>query len=351
MPDLNNMLKKILSSFNVSSKEWIVRQYDHEVRGRTVIKPLQGILPRQTHGDASVIKPLEDSYGGIALTTDVNPFYMTLNPYWGACSAVDETCRNLTAVGSRPDSLADCLNFGNPEKPSRLGEMYEAVKGIGHMASMLGLPFISGNVSFYNESPIGAVPPTPTILGIGIIEDIRNCITADFKKIKNSIYLIGETKREMGGSEYYKAMGLTGGRVPRTNPAVLKENTTSLKNCIDRGFIEACHDITNGGLAACLSEMTIGGHGAEICLYGVGDDLRSDIKLFSESNTRWLAEVTEKNEEKFEKTMKNTPIKKIGSVKGASLVVYDGDNMQKVIDLSIQEMASIWKEKIWQAMG
>ena len=173
MPNPSNSLIKLLSSPNISSKEWVIRQYDHEVRGNTTIKPLQGKLGFETHGDSTVLKPLEDSFRGLAVTANVNPRFMERDSYWGACSAIDETCRNLASVGAKPDSLCDCLNFGNPEKPERMGEFYEACWGLGDMARELKLPFVSGNVSFYNESIKTAVPPTPEILGIGFVTDIR----------------------------------------------------------------------------------------------------------------------------------------------------------------------------------
>ncbi|GAG32487.1 unnamed protein product, partial [marine sediment metagenome] len=218
MPNLNESLKNLLSSTNIASKDWVIRQYDHEVQGHTVIKPLQGKLGAESHGDATVLKPLEGSFKGLAITADVNPRFMERHPYWGACSAVDEICRNLVAVGAQPDSLLDCLNFGNPEKPERMGEFYEACRGLGDVARALRLPFVSGNVSFYNESVKTAVPPTPGLLGIGIVDDIRTCVTVDFKHEGNPVYLVGkQTEKELGGSEYYKTLGMDGGVVPRTD--------------------------------------------------------------------------------------------------------------------------------------
>ncbi|MEA1957260.1 MAG: AIR synthase related protein, partial [Euryarchaeota archaeon] len=152
LADYNEVLTRLLAAPNITSRESIIRQYDHEVRASTVLKPMQGVIGKQTHGDAAVIKPLEESYKGLAITSDVNPSFCKLNPFWGAASAVDEICRNLTAVGAVPHSLADCLNFGNPEKPDRMGDFYECCRGLGYMASSLGVPFVSGNVSFYNES-------------------------------------------------------------------------------------------------------------------------------------------------------------------------------------------------------
>lgn len=353
LPDLNDVLRKLLASPNICSKEWVIRQYDHEVRGGTVIKPLQGKINFETHGDATVLKPLEDSFKGLAVTADVNPRFMERDPYWGACSAIDEVCRNLIAVGAIPDSLLDCLNFGNPEKPERMGEFYEACRGLGDMARKLGLPFVSGNVSFYNESLKTAVPPTPEIVGIGIVPDIRKCVTTDFKQEGNVVYLVGrQTERELGGSEYYGIMGVEGGRVPRTEGNLLKKCMDGVLTVIEKGCVASCHDISEGGLGVCISEMAIGGDiGAILDVSDVNKNLRSDFKMFSESNTRWIVEVKKTGEKEFEQSMKKAgaPFIKIGKTEGKNVVFIDqGDT---VIDQKITVLRDIWKNTLWEIMG
>jgi phosphoribosylformylglycinamidine synthase len=353
IPDLNDILEKLLASFNIASKEWVIRQYDHEVRGNTVIKPLQGKLGMQTHGDATVIKPLDDSFRGLAVTANVNPQFMERDPYWGACSAIDETCRNLISVGAKPDALLDCLNFGNPEKPEKMGEFYEACRGLGDTAKELNLPFMSGNVSFYNESVKTAVPPTPEIMGIGIVPDIRKCVTSELKSIENPIYIIGKvTENEMGGSEYFKAIGIYGGAVPKIDIKILKKCMNGILSAIDKGYIASCHDISEGGIGVCLSEMAIGGNvGALVDLKSIGKNLRSDIKVFSESNDRWIIEVKKEKEKDFIKLLdkEKTPFVKIGRVKGMRLIINDGNT--KLIDHKVDELRDIWKKTIWEIMG
>lgn len=353
IPDLNESLKNLLSSTNIASKDWVIRQYDHEVQGHTVIKPLQGKLGAESHGDATVLKPLEDSFKGLAITADVNPRFMERHPYWGACSAVDEICRNLVAVGAQPDSLLDCLNFGNPEKPERMGEFYEACRGLGDVARALRLPFVSGNVSFYNESIQTAVPPTPGLLGIGIVDDIRTCVTVDFKHEGNPVYLVGkQTEKELGGSEYYKTLGMDGGVVPRTDAETLKNCMNGILSSINKGYVASCHDMSEGGIGVCLSEMTIGGDiGAHIDLSEVGADLRTDFKLFSESNTRWVVEVKKEKQNSFEKllTKENTPFIQIGETQGKTLAIKD--NEKTVINLEIMILRESWKNTIWDIMG
>jgi phosphoribosylformylglycinamidine synthase len=353
MPNLNDILKKLLASPNIASKEWVIRQYDHEVRGNTVIKPLQGKLGVQTHGDSTVLKPLENSFRGLAVTANVNPRFMERDPYWGACSAVDETCRNLVSVGAKPDALLDCLNFGNPEKPDKMGEFYEACRGLGNTARDLKLPFMSGNVSFYNESIKTAVPPTPEIMGIGIIKDIRKCITTDLKKVGNPVYLIGkETEKEMGGSEYYNVIVKNGGIVPKSDTKILKKCIKGILTAIEKKYIDSCHDISEGGIGVCISEMAIGGDiGVEINISHFRDGLRSDFKLFSESNTRWIVEVKKDKQKEFEKLLiqKNTPFIQLGKIKGKKLLIKDKN--EELINIDISILRKIWKNAIWNIMG
>jgi phosphoribosylformylglycinamidine synthase II len=352
-PDLNTALQKVVSSPNIASKEWVIRQYDHEVRGNTTIKPLQGKLGLETHGDATVLKPLEDSWKGLAVTADVNPRFMERDPYWGAMSAVDEACRNLVSVGAMPDSLLDCLNFGNPEKPERMGEFYEACRGLGDIGRALDLPYVSGNVSFYNESVKTAVPPTPEIFGVGIVDDIRTCVTSDFKTEGNLVYLVGaQTVKELGGSEYYSYMKLHGGLVPRTDPVILQHAMKGLLACMKKKYVAACHDASEGGLAVCLAEMTIGGDiGATIDISDVGSKLRTDFKLFSESNTRWVVEVKKESKTEFETLLKKEKVfcTLLGKTNGNRLVIQD--NKKTVVDLVVDVLRDCWRKPIWNFMG
>jgi phosphoribosylformylglycinamidine synthase II len=352
MLNLDNIFNKLLQSHNIASKEWVIRQYDHEVRGNTVIKPLQGNINFETHGDATVIKPLDNSYKGIAITADVNPSFMKLDPYWGACSVIDEVCRNLISVGSNPDSLLDCLNFGNPEKPERMGEFYETCRGLGFMAKKLNLPFVSGNVSFYNESPMTSVPPTPQIVGIGIANDIRNCISSNFKSEDNILYLVGNnTEKELGGSEYYKLLNIKNGTVPRVDISILKKSMKGLLSSIEKGYVSSCHDISEGGLCISLSEMAIGGNiGAEIDISNINQNLRSDYILFSESNTRWVLEITRNNCKNFEKNLEKSkvPFTRIGfTKKGKFTITY---NKKRIINQNVKDIGYKWKNSITDIM-
>jgi phosphoribosylformylglycinamidine synthase len=334
------------------------------VRAATVLKPLQGLIGKETHGDAAVIKPLEESYRGLAITSDVNPSFCKLNPFWGAASAVDEACRNVTSVGAVPHSFADCLNFGNPEKPDRMGEFYECCRGLGYMAATLGVPFVSGNVSFYNESAAmkESIPPTPTILGIGLCDDVRECITVDVKDAGNLLYVIGETKEEFGGSAYYKVRRVAGGIVPRSNPEVLKRSMKALRAAMKAGFIASCHDVSEGGLAVAVCEMLLGGDmGATLDVAGITlnkplqglrgrgaePHMRSDYALFSESNTRWVVEVWREDASGFEELMQTRGICicNIGeTIRDRRVLIRDSD--KKLVNLSLEEVRTAWTGKI-----
>jgi len=322
MPSLEKATLSVLSSTNVGSRESVIRRYDHEVRGGTIIKPMQGVVNRQSHGDCAVLKPLDDSFRGLALSADVNPSLCRESPYWGSASAVDEAVRNMTAVNAHAHTIVDCLNFGNPQKPERHGEFKRACEGLYFAAKAFGVPFVSGNVSLYNESSLGPIAPTPTLLTVGIAKDVRKCITSDLKSSGNLIYLVGETKDELRGSEYYRVFKVKGGAVPKVNPQKTIENSSKILAAMDAGLVASCHDLSEGGLLAAVSEMCFGGDlGVKLNLKPVGI-LRTDVKLFSESNGRWLVEVKPKDARKFEKMVDAL---KLGSVtKAKKIVLTDG---------------------------
>ncbi len=329
--DYVKVFLKMLSHPNVAFKEWIVRQYDHEVRGCTVLKPLQGRMNFETHGDAAVIKPTR-SWKGLAITADVNPWMCKIDPYWGAASSFDEMVRNLVAVNARPHSFNDCLNFGNPEKPERMGEFVECVRAIGWMAKETKIPCVSGNVSFYNETPYGAVAPTPSLLGIGIVDDVRKTITTDFKG--GAVVLVGETEREFGGSLYSVVMRQRCHIVPRTSPEVLKRYADTLLESFQRFRVEACHDVGMGGLAVTIAEMSFGG--------GRGFEAvrkLNFVELFSESNTRWVVEVDEKEAEHYIEFLNARGLK-------AELIGYsEGDTLNfGTFSVEVEKVDRVWRE-------
>jgi phosphoribosylformylglycinamidine synthase subunit PurL len=343
--DLSQALLSLLSDPNIASKEWVIRQYDHEVRGNTVIKPLQGKLGKRCHGDAAVIKPLEHSMRGLAISIGVNPWFTTLDPYRGGQSAVDEACRNIVSVGGRPHSLSDCLNFGNPEKPERLGEFREAVRGLGQVAGGLGLPIPSGNVSLYNETPYGPVPPTPTVMGVGIVENIGRCVTSDLKVGANPLYLVGTTRGEMGGSCLYRRFGGSGGQVPGVRVEELRVSMDRLIKAMEMGMIRACHDCSDGGLAVTIAEMCMGGDiGCHVDLDPM-EGMETARKLFCESNSRWVVEVDASMEDDWKECC---PSIRLGEVGGDTLTM---TGPGEVINLPVQEMREAWSSPLWRMLG
>ena len=346
LPALSEVLLKLLSDPNVASKEWAIRQYDHEVRASTVLRPIVGKLNKGGPGDASVLMPVPGRWKGLAAAVGCNPWFTKAHPYRGGMASLDEAYRNVVAVGARPNAFTDCLNFGNPEKPERLGEFREAVHGIGDFAKELNIPIPSGNVSLYNEAPGGVhILPTPMIVCCGLIDDARKAVSADFKKPGSCIFLIGKTADEMGGSLLFRKFGGKGGEVPVTDVKRLKETSDRLLAAMDEGLVLSCHDCSDGGMAVAVAEMCISGEvGAELDLSAM--ECPSDaVKLFAESTSRWIAEVDGKDVTRFTELLGDaaTPI---GITKGDAFVVKGTD-----VNVPVEVMRSAWNDPIWKIMG
>ena len=299
-------------------------------------------ISKEVPGDSSVIKPVDDSWKGLALTSDINPHLMEANPYHGTMSAVEEVCRNLASVGARIDSLADCLCFGNPQRPDIMGQFKASCEALRDAATSVDVPYVSGNVSLYNETAEGAIPPTPVLMGIGLVEDIRTCVTSDMKD-KGTIWLVGKTKEEMGASLYYRTLGLECKNVPTTDFGSFIPRMEQLIQAIENNEVRACHDISNGGLALSLIEMCMGGNGAKINL---DEDLRADIELFSESNGRWIVQVAPGFENDFEKRFDFA--KKIGDVN--EKIIFNKGN-EKIAELTIEEVRDKWTKPLWDRLA
>lgn len=314
---LEDALIKILSSQNIASKEWVYRQYDHEVQIRTVIKP---------GDDAAVIKVDEDT--AFAITSDCNSTHSKLNPYRGGAGAVCEAIRNVISMGAKPHCIVDCLNFGNPEKPEVFQEFKDCVLGMTEVAEKFQTPVVSGNVSFYNETEGVTVNPSPVVGLVGLMKlnDIR---TSEFKNDGDKIVIIGNTRNELDGSEYYKCVyGSVRGEPPIIDldheyisaMSVLKLIKDDVEN-----NVTAVHDISNGGLGVAISEMSISSDlGAIINLVNVpkvGDLDNSEI-LFSESHGRYLITVKENALEEIINKI-DAPKAVIGTVGGDAILITD----------------------------
>ena len=340
--DLGKTILDLVSQPEVASKDWVIRQYDHEVRGKTALKPIQGPIGKDVPGDSSVLKPVDDSWKGLALTTDVNPYLMEANPYHGTRSAVEEVCRNLAAVGARIDSLADCLCFGNPRKPDIMGQFRASCEALKDAAMAVDVPYVSGNVSLYNETADGAIPPTPVLMGVGLVEDIRNCTTSDMKR-DGSIWLIGKTKEEMGASLYYRSIGKDCPNIPKTDFDSFIPRMEQLIQAIEQGEVVACHDISTGGIAVAVIEMCMSGVGANI---GLGEDMRADVEIFSESNGRWIVQVANGKEKGFARRFDYAT--RIGEV--GKNIAFSKDN-DVIAEFEIDELRSAWTRPVWDRLA
>ncbi len=266
-----------------------------------------------------------------------------------AASAIDEALRNNVAVGGRRIALLDNFTWGNPEKPDRLGSLVRACEACYDFAKAFGTPFISGKDSLYNESPLGPVTPTLLITAVGIIPDIRVVVSSDVKEPGSSIYIVGKTYHELGGSEYYRLLGFAGKTVPKVRVSQARKTFKAIGRAIDHGLVNACHDLSEGGLAVAAAEMAFsGGYGMELDLRLVPTKglKRNDFILFAESNSRFLVEVPEKCERDFEAVMRGCTFARIGKVTATPKLCVYGLDGNVVVDASISELLAWWKHTL-----
>ncbi|PIP67553.1 MAG: phosphoribosylformylglycinamidine synthase subunit PurL [Candidatus Omnitrophica bacterium CG22_combo_CG10-13_8_21_14_all_43_16] len=351
--DFTQDLLKILSSWNVCSKEWVIRQYDHEVQGQSVLKPLVGIK-NDGPGDASIIRPKFDSKKGIIVSNGINPRFGFIDPYWMAGSCIDEALRQVIAVGGslKKTALLDNFCWGNTDKPDRLGGLVRASFGCYDIASSYGVPFISGKDSLNNEYSVHgesvSIPGTLLISAISVMDDVTKAVTMDFKEKGNLIYIIGETKDEMGGSHYNLINNSIGNNAPIVDAASGLKIFNRMSEAAGLGLLRACHDLSEGGIAAALAEMAFsGGFGTEIKLKAVPCKVkRNEIILFSESNTRFIAEVRKEDKKIFENLMKGVSIGLLGEVSEKKGLRVYGLEGKKVIDADIDKLKEAWQKPL-----
>ena len=352
----NDDLLKILASPNVCSKEWIVRQYDHEVQGGSAVKPFVGVA-NDGPSDAAVLRPVLSSRRGVVIACGMNPRYGDFDPYHMAASAIDEAVRNCVAVGADPTRIAILDNFcwGDCERPETLGGLVRAALACHDVSISLGTPFISGKDSLNNEFSYNdasgtkrtiAIPPSLLISAMGQVDDVSRCVTMDFKRPGNFIYLVGVTRDELGGSHFVLVNRLNSGNVPTVEPGIARQTFVAMHSAINAGLIRACHDLSEGGLAAAAAEMAFaGGCGAHIELdampvSGVLQD--TVVRLFSESNTRFLCEVQQDQAAAFEQALSGIAFRNIGRVTDGARLEFVGDGT-KLIDADIFELKEAWQ--------
>jgi len=351
-------LKAILGSLNVCSKEWVIRQYDHEVQGGSVVKPLVGAA-EDGPGDAAVIRPVLGSRRGLVIGCGINPHYGELDPYHMAASAIDEAVRNCVAVGADPSRIAVLDNFcwGYTDRPETLGSLVRAALACHDLAVELGTPFISGKDSLNNEFSYQdpatrqrrtiAIPPTLLISAMGQVEDVGQCVTMDLKEPGNLLYLVGATRDELGGSHYALVRGLAGGAVPKVDAAAARSTFAAMHRAIRAGLVRACHDLSEGGLAAAAAEMAIAGNlGATLDAAQFGQDrgLSIEAELFAETNSRFMIEVPSDADVQLAlaDVFAEVDCTPIGAVADhGRLIIADGE--QSLIEADVVELKEAWQ--------
>ncbi|MCD6365588.1 MAG: phosphoribosylformylglycinamidine synthase subunit PurL, partial [Planctomycetes bacterium] len=326
MDSYNETLLKILAAPNVAGKEWIIRQYDHEVQGSSVIKPLVGAT-EDGPGDAAVIRPVLDSRKGLAISCGMNPRFGDLDPYQSALHAVDEALRNSVAVGGNLERTAILDNFcwGNCNKPDRMGAFVQAAKACRDAALAYETPFVSGKDSLNNEFQTDtgetiAIPGTLLISAMSVIEEVDKCVSADAKEAGNCLFLLGRTAALMGGSHALLVEDIeTGNDVPPVDMETNLRVMRALGAAIQSGAVRSCHDLSEGGLAVAAAEMAFsGGVGVELDLSaaprGAGAAPPTAALLFAEDAGRFLVEVAPDKYDAFLQVVKDCPVGEVGRV-------------------------------------
>lgn len=352
----NDELLGILSSYNVASKEWVIRQYDHEVQGGSVIKPLTGVA-NDGPSDAAVVQPKLTSSRGLAISCGMNPLYGDIDPYWMALSGIDEAIRNLICVGGRPDRIALLDNFcwGDCTNPRTFGTLVRAAQACYDGAMAFGTPFVSGKDSLNNEFACEdgttiCIPATLLISAMSLVDDINHCVTMDLKQPGNLLFVVGRTDNELGGSHYYKVQGQLGANVPRVDLELAPRIARQMAAAVASGLVRSCHDCSEGGLAAALAEMGFaGGLGLEADLRGLpkGKDCAAvDAQLFSESNSRYVVEIAPGDYDAFARTMVNLPFGHIGTITSESQLVIRDEEGRAVVDAELGVLKQAWQEPL-----
>jgi phosphoribosylformylglycinamidine synthase subunit PurL len=361
--DLGKTFLELLAHENIASRKPIYEEYDKDVQGMSVIEAGEA--------DAGLITPLinrddateAQKHIGVALSVDGNPLYGQVDPYWEAVNAVVEGMRNVAAIGAMPISITDCLNYGNPEKADQMAELIEGIRGIADALKGVGMlnnsgepvPCISGNVSLYNFSPKGAIPPQAIIGTLGRMDHVSTAVTPNFKESGNYLFLIGPRKNELGGSAYYNLFNKLGQNIPQPNFENVRKELQLLLDLIDAELVQSCHDISDGGLAVAIAEMMLMGRehqdiGVKINVKHVGEKLkkktktlRIDQKLFSETGG-FVIEVRERDRKKAKQlaAIYGLPLVQFGrTLRSKKMVIFDDD--KEIISLPLSKVRKAWE--------
>ncbi|MCD0463388.1 phosphoribosylformylglycinamidine synthase subunit PurL [Roseiconus lacunae] len=354
----------VLSSLNVASKHWVIRQYDHEVQGGSVVKPLVGPLC-DGPSDAAVVRPLLDSQRGLVISCGMNPHFGDFDTYHMAASAIDEAMRNAVAVGADPSKIAILDNFcwGYTDRPETLGSLVRAAIACYDVAIGLGTPFVSGKDSLNNEFSYTdasgdkqtiSIPPSLLISAMGQIEDVATAVTMDAKEAGNVVFLVGQTKDEFGGSHYCLVRELEGGQVPVVDVPVAKATFAAVHDAIRQRLVRSCHDLSEGGLAVAAVEMAMaGGLGMQLDLAAAGKQMATDLSetqwLFSESNSRFLLEVPAEASEPIAEIFRKHGVTaaQVGTITAdgvLSVKAVDGEST--CLEVTVENAKQAWKKPL-----
>jgi len=334
--NLEELIVKIISDPNVRSKEHVIRQYDHEVQGISVLKPLSGYPNKEGVQDASVLKPNWDSWRGLAIAVGSAHRIAKYDPYIAGNYAVYEVTSNLVSIGSMPEAITNCINAGNPENPYNMYDFIQTVKGISDASKRLKISIPSGNVSLYNDFKEKSIPPTAVLLGTGIVEDIRKIITTCFKKEENPLYMVGKVHHGLAGSIAMEYIDGQSNKVPMVSLNEFYNNVEKMREAMKKRYVLSAHDISDGGAIATLTEMAICSQkGFEL------NNSLEDYDLISESPGRWIVEVNPETEQEFKNIMKSNAIK-IGKVDKKYIATFN-----EKIRKDISELDSIWREEVY----
>jgi phosphoribosylformylglycinamidine synthase len=363
--DYNRMLTDILSSPNISSKEWICRQYDHEVQGSSVIKPLVG-AQRDVNSDAAVLRPVLESERGLVFSQALIPFYSPIDAYHMTCCTIDEAVRRLVAVGGTPAHIGGVDNFcwpsiqyhpeDNPDGKFKAAQLVRSCLALRDMCLAYQIPLLSGKDSMYvdgylpgryGETHKVSALETLQFSAIGVIADINTCVTMDVKMPGDMVYVLGVTKNELGGSAYYECLGYTGLHVPEVWSDQFMTTYNGLALAIREGWVASAHGIYRGGLGIHLAMKAMGGNlGMDVDLRKIpaeGID-RDDSLLFSESAGRFIVTIDPQNKKQFETVFKGGPCTCIGQVTERPDLVIRGLGENTIVTLGVTELKKAWKK-------
>ena len=341
--DLAAALEALLDSPNLGSKEWIYRQYDQLVQGNTIVGP---------GGDAALVRVKREdgtpTRKGLAMAVDCNPRWCWLDPFEGTRAAVAEAARNVACTGARPLATTNCLNFGNPEKPEIMWEFAEAVRGLGDAAESLGVPVVSGNVSFYNETRGTAIFPTPTIAIVGLLDDWGRHAVAHFPRAGLDIVLLGETREELGGSEWLALRrGLEAGTPPRVDLEHERRLHQVLGQGVASGVIESAHDVADGGLAVALAECCFVGGGAPVgAEVEFEEPFRPDAVLFGESTGRGITATADSDGLLALAVEHGVPATRVGTTGGERLRIGSSRTGEVWVERRVDALEALWRSAL-----